>query len=131
MSDLISRSKLMDVFRTRMVERYDREKCASDENCKVCKPGCFWRIAIPAAPAVDAVPREKYDKLKDNYNRLLKNAGYMVEALKQYEEAEVVRCKECKFLGFKDFSGICRGMKVYGVVKPNDYCSWGERKDEC
>lgn len=54
--DLISRSKLMDVFRARMVERNDREKCASDENCKVCEPGCFWRRAIPAAPAVDAVP---------------------------------------------------------------------------
>ena len=56
MDDLISRSKLMEVFRARMVERYDREKCASDENCKVCKPGCFWRIVISAAPAVDAVP---------------------------------------------------------------------------
>ena len=84
----------MDVFRARMVERYDREKCASDENCKTCEPGCFWRRVIPAAPAVDAVPKEKYDKLKDKYNRLLENAGYMAEAIKHYEAVEVVRCKD-------------------------------------
>ena len=53
---LIDADALMGVFRARMVERYDRGKCASDENCKTCEPGCFWRRAIPAAPTVDAVP---------------------------------------------------------------------------
>lgn len=83
---------------------------------------------IDNAPTVEAVPKEKYDELKDKYDRLLENSGYMAEALKNYEAVDVVRCKECKFLGFKDFSGICRGSKVYGIVTPNDYCSWGERK---
>lgn len=42
----------------------------------------------------------------------------------------VVRCRECKFLGFKDFDGICNGPKVLGIVHPDSYCSWGERRDD-
>lgn len=45
------------------------------------------------------------------------------------ELVAVVRCKDCKHLMFSDFYGECR--KGYlGIVKPDDYCSYGERKDE-
>lgn len=41
---------------------------------------------------------------------------------------EVVRCKDCKNLMFSDFYGEC--SKGYlGIVQPNDFCSYGERKD--
>lgn len=92
-------------------------------------PNPEYRPPVGFSVDRDTVPKGKYDELKDKYDRLLENAGYMAEALKNYEAVDVVRCKECKFLGFKDFSGICRGSKVYGIVQPNDYCSWGERKD--
>ena len=39
----------------------------------------------------------------------------------------VVRCKDCKHLMFSDCYGECsRGYM--GIVSPNDYCSYGERK---
>lgn len=42
--------------------------------------------------------------------------------------AEVVRCKDCKYLMFSDFYGECsRGY--FGIVLPDDYCSRGVRKD--
>ena len=41
---------------------------------------------------------------------------------------EVVCCKNCKHLMFSDFYGEC--TKGYmGIVRPNDYCSKGERKE--
>lgn len=45
------------------------------------------------------------------------------------DAVEVVRCKDCKNLGFKDFSGICN-RRMIGIVKPDDFCSYGERRCE-
>ena len=40
----------------------------------------------------------------------------------------VVRCKDCKHLMFSDCYGECsRGYM--GIVSPDDYCSYGERRD--
>ena len=77
--------------------------------------------------------------MAENYKHLYHQMKKMVE---QYQDeivpglrellekrVEVVRCKDCKFLGFKDFSGICNGPKVCGIVQPYDFCSYGERKD--
>ena len=58
--------------------------------------------------------------------------GLVRSAVKNFPAVDavpVVRCIECKFLGFKDFSGICNGPKVCGIVQPDSFCSWGERKD--
>ena len=52
---LIDANALMDEFRRYMVERYDREKCVSEENCKTCDKSCLWRKKVSAAPTVDAV----------------------------------------------------------------------------
>lgn len=47
---------------------------------------------------------------------------------------EVVRCKDCKYYGGITFGNICRRWSVIhsGVkncTKPDDFCSYGERKD--
>lgn len=39
---------------------------------------------------------------------------------------EVVRCKECKHLMFSDCYGECK-RNHFGIVRPDDYCSYGER----
>lgn len=52
---LIDANALMDDFRKYMVERYDREKCVSEENCKACENSCLWRKKVSADPTVDAV----------------------------------------------------------------------------
>lgn len=39
----------------------------------------------------------------------------------------IVRCKDCRFLGIKDFAyGYCEG-KITGIVRPDDFCAWGEK----
>ena len=41
---------------------------------------------------------------------------------------EVVRCWECKHIMFSDCYGEC-GKGHMGVVRPYDFCSYGERKE--
>lgn len=40
---------------------------------------------------------------------------------------EVVRCRECRFLYFKDMSAYCP-HKV-SACRPDDFCSYGERRN--
>ena len=40
----------------------------------------------------------------------------------------VVRCRECKYLMFSDCYGEC-GKGHMGIVRPDDFCSYGERKE--
>ena len=57
----------------------------------------------------------------------------LILTIDNYPSAPAVKlthCKDCKFLGFKDFGGICNGPKVCGTVCPDDFCGWGERKDD-
>lgn len=42
--------------------------------------------------------------------------------------AQVVRCKDCKYLEISGCYGEC-GMARLGIVYPDDYCSLGERKE--
>ena len=42
---------------------------------------------------------------------------------------EVVRCKDCKYLMFSDMYGECSQAHM-GIVRPDDFCSYGEREDE-
>ena len=43
---------------------------------------------------------------------------------------ELVRCKDCEFLQLEDggMYATC-GKAILGIVRPNDYCSRAERKD--
>ena len=41
---------------------------------------------------------------------------------------EVVRCKDCRHLMFSDMYGECSQAHM-GIVRPDDFCSYGERKD--
>ena len=43
---------------------------------------------------------------------------------------EVVRCKDCQWVGIKDYLYVyCRRNGLDGIIKPDDYCSRGERKE--
>ena len=42
---------------------------------------------------------------------------------------EVVRCKDCKHLMFSDCYGECKRNHL-GIVRPDDFCSFGERKED-
>ena len=52
----------------------------------------------------------------------------MDEYIKRSDVVEVVRCKDCKYLMFSDCYGECKRNHL-GIVRPDDFCSFGERKD--
>lgn len=90
------------------------------------------------------------DKLKEILNHQYRNChgytgikkGVYREALLAVKSAihcqsvsndmqSVVRCKDCKYLMFSDMYGECSRAHL-GIVRPDDFCSYGERKDkEC
>ena len=81
---LIDANALMDVFRSYMVERYDREKCVSEENCKTCENSCLWRRMISAAPTVDAA-EVVHGKWLFKHNPITDPKGYFIRIV----------CSEC------------------------------------
>ena len=98
---LIDANALMDAFRSHMVEKYDRNKCTLEENCKTCESGCLWRKKVSDAPTVDAV---EVVRCKD--------------------------CKHWKHIahvGCSDFAKVC--MLANYMIGANGYCLYGERKD--
>lgn len=55
-------------------------------------------------------------------------ARYVVECAPTVDAVEVVRCKDCK----KQSNLVCNyleGLCALQSVKPNDFCSYGERKE--
>ena len=55
-------------------------------------------------------------------------ARKLIEDAPTVDAVEVVRCKDCKYLMFSDCYGEC-GKGHMGVVRPYDFCSYGERKE--
>lgn len=60
--------------------------------------------------------------------RHCKKALRCVEQAPTVDAVEVVRCKDCKYLMFSDCYGEC-GKGHMGIVSPDDFCSYGERKE--
>ena len=72
-------------------------------------------IDIEAEVCADCVCRDKCDR----------QTYCFVKAMQTVDAVPVVRCKECKWTG-GDF--VCyRGVMVQH--KPEDFCSYGERKE--
>ena len=101
---LIDADALMDEFRRFMAKEFDKVKCISEENCNNCKGGCLWYRNVKKAQTVDAM--------------------------------EVVRCKDCEHCRTfimshnKEAHTRCSFWgEEYLLVKPDDFCSYGERKD--
>lgn len=56
----------------------------------------------------------------------------MTDAKRISDAVEVVRCKDCKYGGDRPSSFwkehiVCTRRKVVDYVKPDDFCSYGER----
>lgn len=57
-------------------------------------------------------------------------ADMVLRKMPNMDAVEVVRCKDCKYSEFYDallYCGHARGLA--GSVAPNNFCSYGERKD--
>ena len=91
------------------------------------------------APTIDAVSVDEwchdckeYDKEKHScprFNRVIRTA------LKDADMVSVVRCKDCKYAEVYDgyYTQVCCENGVIGghgeLWNPDDFCSYGERKD--
>lgn len=42
---------------------------------------------------------------------------------------EIVRCRDCKY-NAKDTNGICYRFDHEHFNQPNDFCSWGKRRED-
>lgn len=52
---------------------------------------------------------------------------FVEDELPAADVAPVVHCKDCKHLMFSDCYGEC-GKGHMGIVSPDDFCSYGERR---
>ena len=103
---LIDANALKDDFRRYMADRYDGERCVSEENCITCGRVCLFQRTINNAPTVDAVEVVR---------------GKDCKHCKKYTNRFDPTAKEhmlCKRI--YDFA--------YGV-EADDFCSYGERRE--
>lgn len=71
---------------------------------------------IDSAPTVDAVDRELYEQCKFDKD------------IAEEQLKKIVRCKDCKFfVKAKDWFAC---QKWYMDIRKDDYCSYGERKND-
>ena len=67
-------------------------------------------------------------RFNDGFNLYCKEDYECPHFKNKADYVPVVRCIDCKHLMFSDCYGEC--SKGYmGIVSPNDYCSYGERKE--
>ena len=71
------------------------------------------------------------DKYYSDFHKSMADLTSLRELLEDTPAADVVdvvRCKDCKHLMFSDMYGECSQAHM-GIVRPDDFCSYGERKD--
>ena len=56
------------------------------------------------------------------------DAVCLIDDATTVDAVPVVRCRDCKHLMFSDCYGEC-GKGHMSIVSPDDFCSYGERKD--
>ena len=129
------------------IEREAVEKML--ENAQIITDGeysgyCTEDVSLGSIPAADVAP-VRHGRWIDSSNGWMcseckqdntyakpwcPNCGAKMDA-KEDEDAEpVVHCVDCIYLMFSDFYGECKRGYLGGVVRPDDYCSRGERKED-
>lgn len=75
----------------------------------------------------DAIDYKHY-QLHDKSEEFLNGVVYMAERIEEAPSIEIIRCVECRYKGME----ICPMYKLTkaGVLKPYDFCSYGEREGE-
>ena len=86
------------------------------------------------ADALDKLMGEMHLSLLNQYGSYdafamgYESAVCAVEAAPTIDAVPVVRCRDCKYLYIKDMSAYCRF--AVGPLKPDGYCSCGERRGD-
>lgn len=63
---------------------------------------------------------------ESNHRKNVESYDMAITALRA--QAEIVHCRDCKHLYFKDFEAFCPHR--VGPRKPSGFCDYGVRKDE-
>ena len=87
-----------------------------------CKDGYSWTYDTD-------IPHECFDVYEDG-EKYCRGIVFSISdvRLPAADVAEVVRCKDCKYLMFSDCYGEC-GRGYLGIVRPDCYCCYGEKKE--
>lgn len=86
--------------------------------------GIQIRQAINNAPTIEAVPLEDYRSMEQTVCKL-------TQAIAEAEPfKKVVRCKDCKYWDNHDGGERCLNSIYLSWAKPENFCNYGERKDE-
>lgn len=87
-------------------------------------------LCIKKEPTIDAVSKEKYEASVEARKILAEFADDLLAELK--ERVEVVRCKDCKHWcnEIDEHTYECCTRAIVNRFKPDDFCSYGERKEE-
>ena len=62
-----------------------------------------------------------------NYDIQRKNEIRMARV---YYEEEIIHCRDCAYRGWSDAGGHFCARGIGLTVKPDDFCSWGERRED-
>ena len=63
-------------------------------------------------------------------HNLLEQVLYDIKHIPDVDAEPVVHCSDCLYLMFSDCYGECKRGYLSGIVRPDDYCSRGERKED-
>lgn len=89
--------------------------------------------AIDNAPTVDAVSRGVHDQVRwerDVAMEQLEEHGIPFGGIAP-DVVKVVRCKDCKHFGYNlENDTLCRVVSGLSDPEENDFCSYGEKRDD-
>ena len=122
--------------------------CNKQMTCKNCRfnteEECYFRRGVIPCDwnretEHEAVDADKLDAVVKQYEdwrcpatsealTAVQNIQNMISEATTVDAVHVVLCKDCKHLMFSDCYGEC-GIGRMGIVRPEDFCSYGERRE--
>lgn len=74
----------------------------------------------------------KYTLTMDTINELLKNLKDNGSGSSSIDISAIIRCKNCKYYATNTelLGNVCNRLITVFSMEPEDFCSYGERKDE-
>lgn len=117
----------MPKYDAEMLEKYIAERLSDsgplteEEKAAVADTAEFASFCLVEAAGI--LLDDIWGTIEDAWRNLL----YSADAEPSPDAVEVVRCKDCQYLFFKDMSGFCPFS--VGPCKPDDFCSYGVRKE--
>lgn len=95
-------------------------------------------LCIKKEPTIDAVEQIEYEKMKDLAEQYKFEYECLFEDYKDIinnvlpNRVEVVRCKDCKHYCpvYADTMGGRDCLRLKTITKADDFCSYGDRKEE-